>query len=104
MTAFDLLGQFIGIATNPFVPLAAIVFIVVTHAAWRVRAGTACVAIGFGLLDAMAHGGFGWSAAIIAVSALAGLAVAEAALHLLVPLAATLFGWAHRLIAWFKGP
>ncbi len=104
MTAHDILAQFIGTATNPFVPLAAIVFVVVTHDPWRVRLGTALVAIGFGLLEALGHGAFGWGVALLLASALAGLAVAEAVLHLLVPLAAAAFGVAHRLIAWIKGP
>lgn len=103
MTALDLLAQFIGTATNPFVPAAAILFIVVTHEPWRVRMGTALVAMGFGFLDALGHGAGPSGVLVVAASALAGLAMAEAILHLIVPLAIAAFGWVRAALGWFRG-
>lgn len=102
MTPIDLMAQFLATATNPIVLLAAVLFVVVTHRPWRVRAGTMAVGAGFGLLEGIDHGLEPTALAPVGASILAGLFVAEAVLHLLVPLAAMGLGMIGAVLGWFR--
>lgn len=99
---FELLVQFFGTASNPFVIAAPIA---IGFLWWRpdaVRLGTILIAALFGLLDAIGSGLIVWGFVLVAVSGLAGALIAEIAFALFFPLALLSLGYARSLLVWFK--
>jgi hypothetical protein len=99
----ELLVQFVGTVSNPFVIGASLAMPCFWPRPLAVRFGAVATAGAFGVMDALIGSAALWGLAIVAVSVAGGLVVAQAALLVLLPLAAAALGAARSMIQRYKG-
>lgn len=88
----ELLVQFVGSVSNPFVIGSALMMPFLWPRPAAVRAAPALTAGLFGLIDAAIGGAVAWGALLVGVSMAAGAAVGQLVLFVFVPLAAAAVG------------
>lgn len=99
----ELLVQFVGTVSNPFVTGTALAMPIFWPRPLAVRLGAVTTATVFGVVDAVIGSAALWGLAIVAVSAAGGLVVSQAALLVLLPLAAAAISMARGTIQRLKG-
>ncbi|MGJ3262833.1 MAG: hypothetical protein ACFE0R_06325 [Salinarimonas sp.] len=103
MPALALLGHWLDIATSPLVLLAPLALALASGRRWLVRIGTALLALALAALSALGEP-LGHAALLAALGALAGLAVAEIWLALVLPVALGVWRGLRRLLPGRRRP
>jgi hypothetical protein len=98
----ELLVQFVGTVSNPFVIGASLAMPFFWPRPLAVRFGAVATAATFGAMDAIIGSAVLWGLAIVAVSVAGGLVVAQVALLVLLPLAAVMISLARGAVQRFK--